>query len=334
MKKNLIKIILTGVIIFNITFVKAESLTLSQKDFDPFLKETTTINSTINFSKLNNTIKQKCNTKISPYHIESIKKNIQSLSKEKTILSFNIFKQNILEWKITCDDAILLIKTLENLQEHFKNLPKEEIINEETKEKDDEIWDIKGKVTIMNKKNNLTNSFEKDLARYTEKIVQETIEELLQQRILTENDIQQLNNKIILTYKKDYGINYGEYNATKNQAETTINKITLTIYLNSAEYFLKDFYDDIRRVLIHELGHYFSYQDQTSLRTFNKICEKNTCKKKDYINTYASTSTEEDFAETFAYRYFKNHNTNKFYNSTKETNIIKEKLQIFDTIFE
>lgn len=97
MKKNLIKIILTGVIIFNITFVKAESLTLSQKDFDPFLKETTTINSTINFSKLNNTIKQKCNTKISPYHIESIKKNIQSLSKEKTILSFNIFKQNILE---------------------------------------------------------------------------------------------------------------------------------------------------------------------------------------------------------------------------------------------
>ena len=188
-------------------------------------------------------------------------------------------------------------------------------------------------ITIQNNNQTLKNEVYYSLSLLTEKIIQKEIKILSDLKYISQEDLEVLSGNINLVYFAQYGKNYGNFQAIKQHNQINLKNITFNINLFSSEIFLNDFVDDVRRILIHELGHYVSYQNPTLLQKFNKICKKNSCKKKDYVSSYAFSSPEEDFAETFAYRYFQRESHNKFYKPVNETDFLKQKLNLLEDWF-
>lgn len=58
--------------------------------------------------------------------------------------------------------------------------------------------------------------------------------------------------------------------------------------------------------MLHEIGHYLSFFKDRNRTNFNTICRtsgKSICDNKDFPSSYAQTHQEEDYTESFAYRY-------------------------------
>ena len=89
-------------------------------------------------------------------------------------------------------------------------------------------------------------------------------------------------------------------------------------------------------VMIHEFGHYLAYQSPEKIKRFNNLCWKGkqkTCSSEAFISNYAKTNADEDFAESFTYRYFtqQQQRKNSFYKPIKnEGSIVKKKLLFFE----
>ncbi len=64
-------------------------------------------------------------------------------------------------------------------------------------------------------------------------------------------------------------------------------------------------YDEfLHEIITHELGHYYDYFQDTNDSNFRAICragDKNLCISTDFVDSYAASSADEDYAETFAY---------------------------------
>ena len=63
----------------------------------------------------------------------------------------------------------------------------------------------------------------------------------------------------------------------------------------------------VKKLLLHELGHYIYYFKDKSTNAFESLCRssdgkttKNVCTSDEFVSAYAQTSTEEDYAETFS----------------------------------
>lgn len=83
----------------------------------------------------------------------------------------------------------------------------------------------------------------------------------------------------------------------------------LNVNLCYEDRYIKNYQKYIDQLLTHELGHYFYYFKDNKVDTFNAICRvdtKNICSDDDFVSAYAQRSKEEDYAETFAYRYMQN----------------------------
>lgn len=167
---------------------------------------------------------------------------------------------------------------------------------------------------------------------YTNKVkryIQEWLSDMLKTRILNDDDIKILNNKISISYKQSCLPIEWWFSAHKNlywDWYTFDNIFIIVSYCEANIISWKD-KQDIKQILMHEIWHYIYFFKDKNILDFSNICRwyESNCTKSDYINDYAATSVEEDYAESFVYRYL---------NYKYETEAIKMKNEHFNKLFK
>lgn len=93
---------------------------------------------------------------------------------------------------------------------------------------------------------------------------------------------------------------------TKRPRKKKFKTLKLNIAIcNTAEY-QANYRAYFKQILAHELGHYIYFFRDQDPQAFDTICrtnEQNTCNAKGFFSEYAQKNKEEDYAESFAYRY-------------------------------
>ncbi len=149
---------------------------------------------------------------------------------------------------------------------------------------------------------------EKGLAQIAEESIQSTLETMLNQRILKQEDIKALDGTIKIQYNNACKKTTGSFHVTRNKStkKMTFKEIKLNINICSNEGFYSRFEDYVKQIFAHELGHYVYFFKDSQTEKFEQICrneEKKLCKKEGFFSTYAQNNKEEDYAESFAYWY-------------------------------
>jgi hypothetical protein len=142
--------------------------------------------------------------------------------------------------------------------------------------------------------------------------------------LLSNSDRIALDNKIELSYTTQCGTSGETKILTTTYKEyrlNTLQSLQLSIGLCTNQgYFDENLKEQttnesVKRTLVHEIGHYLYYLKTTSKDIFDAICrkeEKNICTAGDFITRYAQTNASEDYAESFAYRYFHTYYNEEF----------------------
>ncbi len=91
-----------------------------------------------------------------------------------------------------------------------------------------------------------------------------------------------------------------------SNGDKAFSSITLVVNLCNAPFYMNNFQAYMNHILVHELGHYVYYFKDTTHTVFDALCRKNktnVCNGSAFVSDYAMTMMEEDYAESFAYRY-------------------------------
>lgn len=162
--------------------------------------------------------------------------------------------------------------------------------------------------------------------------VNTTIKNLIEKNVLTVQDLANLNNNISIKYLLGCDKTRGSYTIQQSEniigdiRDTTLENITLNVNICFDYSYIQDLPKYVQQITAHELGHYVYYFKDTNPQSFEQKCrngKKTICPKKDFISKYAQTWPEEDYAESFAYRYLWD---------TSNPNLIK-KFNHFSTLF-
>jgi len=185
---------------------------------------------------------------------------------------------------------------------------------------------------------NVRNSFYLD----TENYLQDTIADLYTKNILNYTDIQRLNNKINVTYLQTCKTTEWDFRMTRNKStgKYTFKEINLNIAYCETNNTPQKHQRHVQQILAHELGHYIYFFKDNNPSAFSEICRNNwktNCLSSEFVTNYARRSQEEDYAESFAYRYLnsnKSNNSNKSHNSPNDNNPINQRERHFERLFE
>lgn len=165
-------------------------------------------------------------------------------------------------------------------------------------------------------------------------IVAESLENLQKDGILTQEDVVTIGSRIVFNYVQNCSELRGLTRVTlsRNSAGRTVSaKLTsISFNVNVCEdmSYLDEFDEHIKSLVYHELSHYLYYLKDTTTSSFESICWSqwvNTCPRSDFVSDYSLSASEEDYAETFQYRYQGNQSTT----STK----LRSKFEYFDRLF-
>ena len=185
--------------------------------------------------------------------------------------------------------------------------------------------------------NNTKNLSWEDLtfAEQTKQFAHEELTNLLSLGILTPHDQETLNNHIEINYlpwcKKTHGSFHILQNKTTKEKKFKTLKLNIAI-CNTPEY-QANYRAYFKQILAHELGHYIYFFRDQHPQAFDAICrnnEQNTCNAKGFFSEYAQKSKEEDYAESFAYRY---KNLEKEFWSAPTNEAIYQKENHFNQLF-
>lgn len=264
-------------------------------------------------------------------------------------LIINHKKEN--EYKY-CKDMYLLFSTLKVTQDFYtwnigtKNDGTQKNEQHKIKETSEDIdKDSKNSeakkmdFTFIHDTRGLPTNAKKSFSKSTEIYLQEILASLVNDRILDQKDLEIMNNKIEITYVQSCEVTEWAFRAMKNQdtGKYTFKDINLIIaYCN------KDISQDrqkihIQQILSHELWHYIYFFKDKDPSKFSKICWNNdtkVCSSYEFVSDYSQESPEEDYAESFAYRYLYNRNRN-IDNQFQDFQYIplQEKFKFFETLF-
>ena len=187
--------------------------------------------------------------------------------------------------------------------------------------------------------NNTKNLSWEDLtfAEQTKQLAHEELTNLLSLGILNPHDQETLNNHIEINYlpwcKKTHGSFHILQNKTTKEKKFKTLKLNIAI-CNTPEY-QANYRAYFKQILAHELGHYIYFFRDQDHQAFDTICrnnEQNTCNAKGFFSEYAQKSKEEDYAESFAYRY-KNLEKEKEFWSAPTSEAIYQKENPFNQLF-
>lgn len=110
------------------------------------------------------------------------------------------------------------------------------------------------------------------------------------------NNCNQLDGKILVRYWSDSNDKF---------VESELIEMLININLCFTGNYQANFETFLDKIIYHELGHYFDYfHDMDTDGAFRNICwsgKQNICSTNDFVSTYALTSADEDYAETFSY---------------------------------
>ena len=175
----------------------------------------------------------------------------------------------------------------------------------------------------------------------TERYLQEIIANLVDIRILDENDLKIMNNKIKVTYQQNCQITEWAFRVLRNKQtwNYTFKEIELVISYcdknNTAERQKRH----VQQILSHELWHYIYFFKDKNPSKFSEICWDNgkiNCLPQEFVSNYAKKSQEEDYAESFAYWYLYNTDGTDWSNNhwAAPDNPINKRARYFEDLFE
>ncbi len=165
-------------------------------------------------------------------------------------------------------------------------------------------------LTLLNHNETISDQVDYVLSQRAEEIIQQEIGILQRLEFLNERGLGILDNKIELHYVNKCGTTRGSYHMTQkvNGTDRALKQIKLNINLCSDRTYLSLFTNYVRQIFIHELAHYLYYFEDGFAEGFGNICRKggtSICDSVDFVSTYAQKGKEEDYAESFTYRYLK-----------------------------
>jgi hypothetical protein len=152
-------------------------------------------------------------------------------------------------------------------------------------------------------------------AKLYQQSVEGIVDSMITQRILTSTDKEILKGKIEIQYvnncKQIDGITTVKqrYNQDKVIVKNELVSIVLNVSTCEQENFWPLFATSYKHVFIHELGHYIYYMKDRSTKEFEDICWNGDTRRtaclsyETFYSKYAMWDPQEDYAETFAYRY-------------------------------
>ena len=156
--------------------------------------------------------------------------------------------------------------------------------------------------------------------------VNDAINNLVSLNILTSQDKKIIKDKLIINFVSSCKKITGDHKIQKyfdGDATTpykkSLEEISLNISLCDSYQYIDQLDQQVKKLAIHEIGHYIYYFKDNSPTTFQSICrdangaKKDSCGNTSFITTYAQTNSEEDYAETFSRRGITKINKDKKY---------------------
>ena len=169
------------------------------------------------------------------------------------------------------------------------------------------------KYTLGNLWSTNANNMANIIKNISVKATYDSISALNDMWIITDTDKQTIKGKLSLSFvwsceKNSWYHKINQYYDDKDILQkTTLEDIGVNIWLCNSYQYIDQLEQQVKKLVIHEIGHYIYYFKDTSPKQFAMICrnkegttEKNTCNSDAFISTYAQTNSEEDYAETFS----------------------------------
>ena len=169
------------------------------------------------------------------------------------------------------------------------------------------------KYTLKDLGNTKTNTMAHIIKNISVSAANDALNTLHTMNILTNDEIKTIKDKLELRFVESCGDNkwyhkinqyYGDNDVLQN---TTLEEIKLDIPLCDSYQYIDQLNTQVKKLLLHELGHYIYYFKDKSTNAFESLCRssdgkttKNVCTSDEFVSAYAQTSTEEDYAETFS----------------------------------
>lgn len=157
-------------------------------------------------------------------------------------------------------------------------------------------------------------------------------------KILSTSDLEQLDWNILVNYRPSCEKTKGSFHLLQSKQSTNKRfkalKFTISVCPNIPP---SQFVQHIKQILAHELGHYLYFFRDPQATNFDQLCRSNShnqCQQQHFVSEYAQTNKEEDYAESFAYRYLslQHFEKEKEFWSAPQNPILYQKYQHFTTL--
>jgi hypothetical protein len=143
-----------------------------------------------------------------------------------------------------------------------------------------------------------------------------TIDALIDSKFITKEDKALMKGKVTFQYVANCNEFDGKislkqwYNGNKVRVRNELIGFNINVNICFEPWFASDVQTSVSQIMAHELWHYFYYFHDQSPKQFEAICRvpwinKPICTKKNFVSEYAMSSPEEDYAESFAFRFLK-----------------------------
>ncbi len=324
--------------------------------------ENITIKSYVPYTDVQNAIKKYCPKST----VDQANKELQPLKEARTSYlnnpwidkslsdRFDLVKDIISEQKQEnvykyCKDSYLLfsiLKTTQDLYSWEKDKKTNNTTNNNigTKTEDNNSHSSattkKLDFTFTHDTSGLPNEAQKSFSESSENYLQEILANLVEIHILDQSDLKTLNNKIEVTYQQSCNITEWSFRVVRNKQtwEYTFKWIKLIIAYCEKNNTPARQKRHVQQILAHELGHYIYFFKDKNPSKFSEICRDNwkiNCLPEEFVSNYATKSKEEDYAESFAYRYLYNTDWNwDSQHGAASDNPINRRARYFEELFE
>lgn len=162
-----------------------------------------------------------------------------------------------------------------------------------------------------------SNSNAKDIATIIKNISLQASDQALtalaDRHILTDKEKDTIKDKLELRFISSCEKNKGYhrikqyYNNNNILTNTTLEEVKIDVWLCDSYQYIDQLDQQIKKLLLHEIGHYVYYFKDKSTNMFENICRdknwktaKKTCSSNEFVSNYSQTSADEDYAETFS----------------------------------
>lgn len=247
-------------------------------------------------------------------------------SKEYLSDKFNTVKWLIINQKKDdqydfCKNSFLLFSVLKDTQDLYlwesqsntnkEKKNKDNKTNKSSENTDKQLNKQKMKIidfTFIHNTDALPNKVKQSYSESTDIYLQDILASLVNNNILDKSDLKILKNKIYVDYKQSCDFTEWAFRVVKDQntEEYTFKDINLIIAYCDNDTSPNRHKRHTQQILAHELWHYVYFFKDKNSSIFSKICwdnDKSICQSEEFVSDYAQESPEEDYADTFAYRY-------------------------------